>query len=300
MSTEADWVELSRRAALASHRLIGWIFWDPTAIANYADLGVPNGAGYYIASRAAPLAAAGHQAVTAAFGSIHPDFVKFALDLCAQHTTFELAADARDRAVSSGLREFAPEIVDELGTFAGEFWAAADALPSAGRVLFAAHRQWPRPEHDTALSAWLALNCIREWRGDIHWAIQVADGLSSTAAGLLDGAWRAYEDDWLPRSRGANDEMVTAAMLELEARGLVAEGRFTDEAVRHRQALEDRLDAICVEPWRHVGAERTQAFVDLIAPVSDRLLERVNQTAGPNWMPAARLRRAEAARPVTL
>lgn len=300
MSTEADWVELSRRAALASHRLIGWIFWDPTAIANYADLGVPNGAGYYIASRAAPLAAAGHQAVTAAFGSIHPDFVKFALDLCAQHTTFELAADARDRAVSSGLREFAPEIVDELGTFAGEFWAAADALPSAGRVLFAAHRQWPRPEHDTALSAWLALNCIREWRGDIHWAIQVADGLSSTAAGLLDGAWRAYEDDWLPRSRGANDEMVAAAMLELEARGFVAEGRFTDEAVRHRQALEDRLDAICVEPWRHVGAARTQAFVDLIAPVSDRLLERVNQTAGANWMPAARLRRAEAARPVTL
>lgn len=298
--SSTDWPELSRRAALASHRLIGWIFWDPTAIANYAELGVPNGTGYYIASRAAPLAAAGHQAVTAAFGSIHPDFVKFALDLCAQHTTFEAAARARDLAVSAGLRRFVPEIVDELGTFADEFWAAADALSSAGRVLFAAHRQWPRPGHDDALSSWLALNCIREWRGDVHWAIQVADGLSSTAAGLLDGAWRAYEDDWLPRSRGANDEMIAAAMRELAERGFVADGAFTDEAVRHRQALEDRLDAICAEPWRLVGAERTQAFVDLVAPVADRLLELVNRTAGPNWMPAARLRRADAARPVTL
>lgn len=298
MST--DWSEVSRRAALASHRLIGWIFWDPVAIANYAALGVPNGMGYYIASRAAPLAAAGDQAVTAAFGSIHGDFVRFSLDLCRQHTTFAAAAEARDRAVSSGLRGYVPEIVDELGTFAADLWVAADSLPSAGRVCFAAHRQWPRPTHDDALSAWLALNCIREWRGDVHWAIQVTDGLSGTAAGLLDGAWRDYPDDWLARSRGADDAMVTAAMEELDARGFVTDGRVNDEGVRHRQDLEDRLDALTAAPWQHLGADRTLQLVELIAPVADRLLERVNQTAGPNWMPAARLRRADAARPVTL
>jgi hypothetical protein len=295
-----DWTEVSRRAALASHRLIGWIFWDPLAIANYAALGVPNGMGYYIASRAAPLAAAGDQAVTAAFGSIHGDFVRFALDLCRQHTTFEAAAAARDRAVSSGLREYAPEIVDELGTFVDDLWAAADSLPSAGRVCFAAHRQWPRPTDDAALSAWLALNCIREWRGDVHWAIQVADGLSGTAAGLLDGAWRDYPDDWLPRSRGANDSMVDDALRELDARGFVTDGRVNDAGVRHRQELEDRLDALTVAPWQHLGADRTLQLVELIAPVADRLLARVDETAGPNWMPAARLRRADAARPVTL
>jgi hypothetical protein len=60
-----DWIERSRRAALASHRLVGWIFWDPVGIANYEALGVPNGLGYYIATRGAPLAAAGNQAVTA-------------------------------------------------------------------------------------------------------------------------------------------------------------------------------------------------------------------------------------------
>ncbi len=297
---DVEWVEVSRRAALVSHRLIGWIFWDPVGVANYAVLGVPNGAGYYLATRAAPLAAAGDQAVTAAFGSIHPGLVRFALDLCRQHTTFEAAAEARDRAVAEGLRTHAPEIVDELGGFADELWAAADALPSAGRVLFAAHRQWPRPTGDDALSAWLAVNCIREWRGDMHWAMQLADGLSPTASGVLDGAWRAYDGDWLPRSRGADDAMVEAAMAELAARGFVTDGVVNEAGISHRQGLEDRLDELAALPWQLLGLERTTALIDLVVPVADRLLARIDATAGPNWMPAARLRRAPAARPVTL
>lgn len=295
-----DWPELSRRAALMSHRLIGWIFWDPVGIANYAALGVPNGMGYYIATRAAPLAAAGDQVVTAAFGSIHGDLVRFSLDLCREHTSFEAAAEARDRAVAEGLRVHVPEIVDALASFAHDLWAAADALPSVGRACFAAHRQWARPTDNDALSAWLAINCIREWRGDTHWALQLADGLSPTAAGILDGAWRDYDGDWLPRSRGANDQMIDAAMSELALRGFVSDGEVNESGVRHRQALEDQLDDIASAPWRYLGVDRTEALVALIAPVADRLLERIDATAGPNWMPAARLRRAAAARPVSL
>ena len=70
---QSFWRELSRRAAFASHRLIGWIYWDPTAIANYASLGVPDGFGYYVATRAATLGKAGNKVVSAAFYSIHPD-----------------------------------------------------------------------------------------------------------------------------------------------------------------------------------------------------------------------------------
>jgi len=68
---------LSARASFASHRLIGWVFWDPRAIELYSQLGVPNGAGYYIATRAAPLAPAGDEAVVAAFYSISPAFIRF-------------------------------------------------------------------------------------------------------------------------------------------------------------------------------------------------------------------------------
>jgi hypothetical protein len=285
-----DWGGLTRRASFESHRLIGWVYWDPVAIQRYGALGVPNGAGYYIASRAAPLAAAGTDAVTAAFGSIHAGFVSMALDLCRQHTTFADAARVRNEAVSVGLRTYVPEIVDSLGELAPQLWAVVNGLPLEGRVLFGAHRQWPRAQEDAALSAWLALNCIREWRGDTHWAIQVADGLSPVAAGILDGAWRDYPDEWLPRSRGADDASLAAAMAELDDRGFVDAARVNAAGIAHRQEREDRLDAIGSTPWRQFGHQSTIELVDLIAPVSERLMARVDATAGPNWMPAGRIR----------
>ena len=140
-----DWKSLSARASLASHRLVGWIYWDPAAIAKYADLGVEGGAGYYIASRGAPLAPAGHQAVTAAFYSIHPAFIQVCLGLAEAATSWGAVTDARNAAVGEGLREFVPEICDDLAAMGPDLWAAADALPASGRVLFAAHRQWARP-----------------------------------------------------------------------------------------------------------------------------------------------------------
>ena len=45
------------------------------------------------------------------------------------------------------------------------------------------------------------------------WAINAAEDLDSTMAGILDGAWRNYGDDWLPRSRGADDEMIFGALM---------------------------------------------------------------------------------------
>ena len=286
--SDGVWRDLGRRAALQSHRLVGWIYWDPRAIANYAALGVPDGLGYYIATRGATLAAAGNDVVTAAFYSIHPDFVRVSLDLCRSTTTFEAAAAARDAAVVEGLRDYVPQICDDLSSMADELWAAADALPVAGRTMFASTRAWPRPGGDRLLSAWLAVNSIREWRGDTHWAIQIAEDISGTAAGILDGAWRSYEGDWLARSRGADDAALAAGFAALEARGLAVDGVVNDEGIAYRQRLEDRLDDLAAAAWRHLGEDRTRAFVDLIEPVGGVLLERIDETAGPNWMPAAR------------
>lgn len=291
-SDGTDWIELSSRAGKASHRLVGWIYWDPDAIAAYAGLGVPDGLGYYIASRGAPLGAAGNEVVTAAFYSIHPDFVAVALDLCRGHTTFAEAARVRDEAVVAGLRRYAPEVCDGLAALAEPLWAAADALPVAGRALFAAHVAWPRPADDPLLSAWLAVNAIREWRGDTHWAIQIAEDLSGDMAGVLDGAWRDYEDHWVARSRGADDAAVALALAELERRGLATDGAVTRAGIDYRQGLEDRLDDLCTRGWRHLGEERTRAFLDTVEPVGDALMARIDVTAGPNWMPAGRDRRA--------
>jgi hypothetical protein len=284
-----DWMAISRRAAFGVHRLIGWIYWDPRAVAAYEAAGIPGaGAGYYLVSRGAPLGAAGNQAVTAAFYSITAEGIALLFDLARQHTTMEAVTDLRNEAVGAGLREYVPDICDGLAALGGPLWATADALSPSGRVLFAAHREWPRPD-DPLVSAWLAVNCIREWRGDTHFAIQTAEGLSGTAAGILDGAWRGYEDEWLPRSRGAVDDDLNAAMAELEERGLVTDGRVNEAGIAHRQVLEDRLDALTATPWQILGQERTAELQALMDEAGPTLIGRVDETAGPNWMPAGRV-----------
>ncbi len=285
-----DWIDLSRRAAFESHRIVGWIFWDERAIENYAELGVPDGTGYYVATRAAPLAAAGNDAVVAAFYSIHPAFIELCLDLCRAHTTFQLAAAARDEAVVVGLRTYTPEICDELAALASPLWEAADSLPLSGRVLFAAHRDWPRPEGDELLSAWLALNAIREFRGDTHWAVQIAEELSGPMAGILDNAFRSYDGDWIPRSRGTDDATLHDAYRQLEERGLAVDGAVNPAGIAYRQELEDRLDRMTMPAWQALGADRTRRLVELLEPVSDRYIARIDATAGPHWMPAGRTR----------
>lgn len=94
-----------------------------------AALGVSAGRGYDIASRAAPLAAAGDEAVIAAFVSIHPLFIRFSLAQCREHTTFEEADHIRNEAVGVGLRAHVPEIVETLGAMAPALWDTVDTLP---------------------------------------------------------------------------------------------------------------------------------------------------------------------------
>jgi hypothetical protein len=284
--TSDDWVDLSAQAALASHRLIGWMFWDPEGIERYTALGVPDGFGWYINSRGAPLLAAGHQAVTAAFATISPAFIEMCMTHALAHTTPEAIYDVRYEAVGVGLRRHVPEICDGLAALGPDLWAVADGLPSFGRVLFAAHRQMPRPD-DAVVSAWCAVNTIREWRGDTHFAVLVAEDVDATTAGILDDARRNY-GGWIPRSRGADDAAIAAAMDVLAERGYATDGAVNEAGLAYRKQIEERTDALTAEPWRRLGAERTRDLVELVAPVGARLVERIDVTAGPEWMPAAR------------
>lgn len=288
--TSSEWTPLSARASFASHRLIGWIYWDPGALQRYAALGVDMGGVTYIASRSAPLAPAGAQVVAAAFYSISPEFIAASLQITEQHTTYEAMISARNDAVVAGLQAYVPEICHGLASLAEPLWAAADALPVSGRALFAAHRQQARPA-DPLLSAWLAVNCIREWRGDTHFAVLTAEDISGIQAGLLHNAFLNYPKDWIPRSRGADDNDVASAYAALESRGLAAAGEINEAGLALRAHIEQRTDALCERAWRVLGLERTTQFLSLVEPVGDRLVTRIDETAGTEWMPAARHRR---------
>ena len=285
-----DWAELTRRAAFASHQLIGWIYWDPRAAARHAELGVKDGLGHYIANRAAPLAAAGVDAVAAAFGSIDRFLIHFSLDLAAGATTWDKVYAARNATVAEGLHELAPEACDGLAKLRDELWRTVDALPASGRVLFAAHRAWPRGD-DPVVSAWLAVNALREWRGDTHWGLLSAHAIDGVEAGLLHDAWMGYPKEWIPRSRGANDEQIARALSTLEARGWVSNGAVNENGIEFRQWLEGETNRLCTRCWQEFGRENTERFLDVIEPVGHRFVEHIDATAGPNWMPAARPRR---------
>ena len=278
-----DWPQLTKRNARSVQTTIGWIYWEPRAVARYEALGIPGPLGY-IASRSAPLAPAGPEAVVAAFGSITPLGIALALDAMAKRTTPAAVWAARDEAVLEALPAHAPAIVEPLRRLGPVLWPVVEQLPSVGRVLYAATLAMPRPD-DPLLSGWHAVNCLREWRGDTHWALVVAAGLTGTEASVLHNLWLGYEPDWLPRSRGSSEADIDAAKASLDRRGLLG-----DAGRDLRQQLEDDTDRLTTLPWELLGEEEAVRFHAELEPPCELLLRRVDETAGPNYQPGSRIR----------
>ena len=283
-----DWIEIARRNARSVQTTIGWIYWDPGAVSRLEAMGLSGGLGY-IAARSAPLAPAGPEAVVAAFGSISPLGIAIALDIAEKQTSFDAVWEARNEAVLEGLLLHAPDIMEPLASMGPELWAVVDQLPRLGRVFFGAHLRMERPA-DPVLSGWHAINCLREWRGDTHWAIVAAAGLTGIEASILHNAWVGYEDEWLAKSRGSTDEEVAAGLATLRARGLVDGDDVTSAGLDLRQRIEDDTDEHTALPWILLGEEGSLRFAELFEPPCEQLLARVDITAGPNYQPASRLR----------
>jgi hypothetical protein len=290
---EVDWLEITRRNARSVQTTIGWIYWDPGAVARYEALGFPGPLGY-IASRSAPLARAGPDAVIAAFGSISPFGIRMAFAIAEEKgITFDDAWRARDEAVPEGLRSYAPGILEPLAAVGPTLWPIVDRLPSVGRTFFGAHLRMPRPT-DLVLSGWHAVNCLREWRGDTHWAIVAAAGLTGVEVSILHNAWLRYEEEWLPKSRGTTEEELAEAWASLQSRGLANGHEVTVEGVALRQRIEDDTDRLTTRPWELLGADAARLFAEDFEPPCELLLKRVDDTAGPNYQPASRLREPHA------
>ena len=287
-----DWIEITRRNARSVQTTIGWIFWDPGAAERYRAAGLPEPAAGplgYVAARCAPLASAGADAVIAAFGSISPVAVRAAFQVLVGPERFRAIWDARDQAVLDGLRQHAPDIIDPLVEYGPELWTVVQRLPLMGRVFFGAHLAMPRPD-DPVLSGWHAVNCLREWRGDTHWALVLAAGLSHAEASILHNAWLGYEGDWLANSRGTSPADLEAGWESLQARGLAKGRTVLPEGVALRQRIEDDTDRLTALPWTLLGESRSVEFSARFEPPCVRLLARVDATAGRNYQPASRVR----------
>ncbi|NNE11239.1 MAG: hypothetical protein HKN41_03225 [Ilumatobacter sp.] len=293
MTTLTDWLELTARAGRAAHDVVGWLMWDPPAIARYAELGVPNGAGWVVAWRLAPLGDVTPATAAALTYSIHPDVLAMVMGMYRDVTDGEAIVAARDASIEPGLADIAPGLGERLAPLADDLWRGVDSVHHGARPMFAAHRAEPRPGPDQpVLSAWRAINCLRELRGDVHWALCSAADLDDVEVGLLHSAMVDLDEygseEWIARSRGNDDERIAAGWRRLEAKGLAADAAIADAGRRFRHDLELRTDELTEPAWRAVGEKTTRSFCDAVEVHHEAFVARIDATAGPRWMPAVR------------
>ena len=271
--------------------------WDQRAISGYASLGVPNGMGWVVAWRLAALGDVSPSVAAAATYSINPAIIVAVMEAYQDVTDCESILAVRDAAVVPGLDEIAPGLSEKLGSLATALWQGVDAMHHGSRPMFVAHRAQPRPsDDDTALSAWLAMNCLRELRGDNHWALCASENLDDVEVGLLHSVMvdldEYGDEEWIARSRGNGDEAITSGWARLEDKGLASNGTINETGRKFRMELEDRTNALTAPAWQAVGEEETVRFCELVEPYHDAFLDRIDMTAGPRWMPASRVQRA--------
>ncbi len=284
---------LTDRAGRSGHDLIGWLMWDAGAIARYEALGVENGAGWIVAWRLAPLGDISPAAAAAATYSISADIIGFVMGRYQGITTPAAICGVRDESAVPGVDAIAPGLTDQLAPLADDLWRGADAVHYGARPMFSALRAQERPPAaGAALSAWLAVNCLRELRGDNHWALCAAADLDAVEAGLLHSAMIDVSDygdeEWIARSRGNDDEAVSDGWARLEAKGLAADGALNDAGRAFRVDLERRTNELTAPAWQAVGETATLAFCNAVEAHHDAFVRRIDETAGPRWMPAVR------------
>lgn len=250
-------------------------YFAPEAQQAFEDVGLRGFWRGYFAGRAAPLGPVGPGPVTACFFGFHPAFVARALPSVWSMATPEVALSARLTGADQAVRRI---FGDDIGNpaFAEAAGLASRAMgrcSSVGRPLFAANAEleWPGDPH---LALWHAATLLREHRGDGHVVALVAAGLDPCEAHVSQVAASGAPPKTIQPYRGWSDDDWAAATERLRARGwLEGDGRLSAEGQAGRQQIEDTTDRLAAEPVEHLGFERTEQLLEVLAPVSARLIE---------------------------
>jgi len=264
--------------------------WDERAKAGLGELGFPNTGVWIVAWRLAGLGNTPHPVAAAMTYSIHPGFIEAIRGAIDAVTTNDAVLGVLDDAIVPGLESIVPGLAADLGELADDLWAGVDAMFHGMRPFFSAFRAHPRPANrHPGLSAWHAINCIRELRGDNHWALLASEGIDDVEAGLLHSAMVDVDEyggeEWIARSRGGDDQSIAAAWSRLEARRLAVNGRLSDAGRALRLDLEQRTDELTAPVWQAIGETATVKLLDLVEPHQDAFVQRIDETAGPAGCP---------------
>jgi hypothetical protein len=112
---------------------------------------------------------------------------------------------------------------------------------------------------------WRRADLLREYRGDAHTAAWTAAGLDATEIGLLTELYWGIPLRSYIRTRAWSDEQLDAAEARLVARGLMADGGFTDAGRALRASIEETTDAQCAPMLDALGDDLDE-LVGILRP----------------------------------
>jgi Helix-turn-helix family len=228
----------------------------------------------YFAGRAAPMGRVGSGVVTATFYNFAPKMVSRAIPDAWEFAPTEAVLDARMAGVDVALRRILGDRLNERSTSEAASIAqeAVNATNPAGRPLFAANAELSPPS-EPHLRLWWAVTCLREHRGDGHVASLLQAGVDGCEAHVTLVATGSLSREVLQPNRGWTDEEWESANERLRARGwLESDGTLSAEGRSGRRHLENDTDRLAEEPWRRIGDSRTERFMELLTPLTDRIL----------------------------
>jgi helix-turn-helix protein len=228
-----------------------------------ADVGLRGFWMGYFAARAAPMGAVGPGLVAATFYNFHPDMVRRSIPDAWGFADPTAVEAARRASAGVALRRVHPGIETVAHHCAGPLWEVALGADGAGRPLFAANRDLPRPA-DPVEALWQACTTLREHRGDGHVAVLAAEGLDGCEAHLVFAAANGIPDQILRDNRGWSAEEWRDASHRLAARGLVDDGMLTQGGMALNGHIEARTDELAAPAYARLGEAAVDLLVDTL------------------------------------
>jgi helix-turn-helix protein len=248
---------------MALEPVAGQVYFSPECHAAYAELGfapspgslggrveLPDGPAYFT-SRGSVMGQVPGQVVAAAFAVFNPAAIVPAVEFGWSQVDAATICAARTRGAVAQLVRILGAEPPNLERVTELLQAAVAPLRPEGKPLFAGLSSLGLPGEPVA-DAWRLADVLREYRGDAHTAAWTA---------LYWGLpMRSYI-----RTRAWSDADLDAAEQRLVARGLVADGRLTDNGRALRESVEVATDEQCAVIVE-VLAERLDELIDLLAP----------------------------------
>jgi hypothetical protein len=254
-----------------------FVYFAPEAAEHYAAVGVDGRSGYF-ASRSAPLGPVSAEVVIATFYNFSPDLVRTAMDGVWDSASSDEVQRARWRAVMQILdATVADSMTDaDLGEALEVAESRVAALSHAGRPLAAANvsvlplLDEPEFAGNRLLRLWQLVTVLREWRGDAHIGLLIAEPLDGCECTVVS-EHLFHRPGIIRTTRAWSDADWAEAVDRLTERGWLDADGITDDGRAKRSAIEHRTNELDAAAWNGMDDQAVHRFGDLLKPAIEAL-----------------------------